>query len=102
MKAKKSIAHSDHLTEELRDPEYAKTYLLGAIEEYAEDGDQAFFLSCLRDVVEAQMGFTELSHRTGKARQALYRSIAPEGNPTLDTVFAVLRAVGVIGKAKST
>lgn len=102
MKTKKSIPYNEHLSKELRDPDYAKAYLLGAIEEYSEDGDQAFFLSCLRDVVEAQMGFTELAHRTGKARQSLYRAIAPGGNPTLDTVFAVLRAVGVVGRVKAS
>ncbi len=82
----------------LSDPEDARIFLIDALEAYQEDGDQAAFLQCLRQVVEAQMGFTELSRRTGKSRQHLYEALSANGNPRLDTMLAILSAVGVLQK----
>lgn len=80
----------------LSDPDEARVFLTDALEAYQEDGDQPAFLQCLRQVVEAQMGFTELARRTGKSRQHLYAALSAKGNPRLDTMLAILRAVGVL------
>ncbi len=80
----------------LSDPKEARLFLIDALESYQQDGDQAAFLQCLRQVVEAQMGFTELARRTGKSRQHLYAALSATGNPRLDTMFAILSAVGVL------
>ncbi len=82
----------------LGDPEDARVFLVDALEAYQQDGDQAAFLQCLRQVVEAQMGFTELARRTGKSRQHLYAALSANGNPRLDTMLAILSAVGVLQK----
>ena len=84
----------------LSDPDEARIFLLGAIDEYQEDGDHTAFLLCLRQVVEAQMGFTELARRIGKSRQHLYEALSAKGNPRLDTVLAILKAVGVLYRSK--
>lgn len=82
----------------LKDPAEARLFLLDALDAFHEDGDQPAFLQCLRQVVDAQMGFTELAKRTGKSRQHLYEALSAEGNPRLDTMLAILSAVGVLQK----
>ena len=98
MKRKASRPHSEFHMEYLSDPEDARRYLEVAIEEYQKDGDQAAFLLALKDVVEAQMGFTELARRTGRGRSTLYEALSPNGNPRLDTMLAILDALGILKK----
>ena len=38
---------------------------------------------------------TGLSEKTGVAREALYKALGKDDNPTLDTLLAVTRALGV-------
>ncbi|HFH4259277.1 addiction module antidote protein, partial [Pseudomonas aeruginosa] len=40
-------------------------------------------------------GMTELAKETGLAREQLYKSFSERGNPTLKTMLAVMRALGV-------
>ena len=37
----------------------------------------------------------QLARETGLSREALYRSLSEEGNPTLDTLLKVTRALGL-------
>ena len=46
-------------------------------------------------VVARAKGMTDLSNKTGIAREQLYKSFSGEGNPTLRTMFRVLDALGV-------
>jgi probable addiction module antidote protein len=43
---------------------------------------------------------TEIARETGLSREQLYRSFSERGNPTLKTMIAVMRAVGVDMTAK--
>lgn len=54
--AKKLRNHDEVLLEQLQNAEMAKAYLEVAFEEYEQDGELAFFLKALRNVVEAQFG----------------------------------------------
>jgi len=38
---------------------------------------------------------TEISRKSGLSREQLYRSFSERGNPTLKTILAVMRALGV-------
>jgi len=40
-------------------------------------------------------GMTALANETGLSREQLYRSFSEQGNPTLKTMLAVMRALGV-------
>lgn len=82
-----------HLLEKLRDPETARSYLQVAIEDYEQDHDREEFLLALRDVAEAQGGLARLAKETGIARQSLYKTLSPKGNPRLDTLLSVLSAL---------
>jgi probable addiction module antidote protein len=86
--------YEDTLRERLTDPEYARVFLDVALEEYEKDGDQDAFLLALRDVVEAQGGVGKLAKETHLNRQNLYKALSEEGNPRLETVGAILHALG--------
>jgi probable addiction module antidote protein len=45
-------------------------------------------------VVARAKGTTKIARETGLAREQLYRSLSEEGNPTLETTLAVLKAIG--------
>ncbi|MCH4563670.1 putative addiction module antidote protein [Halomonas sp. EGI 63088] len=59
-----------------------------------ETGDAAYIAKALGVVARAR-GMTELSRETGLSREQLYRSFSEQGNPTLKTMLAVMRALGV-------
>ena len=59
-----------------------------------EEGDAADIRAALSNVARAR-GMTGLSKETGVAREALYKALGKDGNPTLDTLLAVTRALGV-------
>ena len=59
-----------------------------------EEGDADDIRAALGAVARAR-GMTGLSKETGVAREALYKALGKEGNPTLDTLLAVTRALGV-------
>lgn len=59
-----------------------------------QDGDAAHIARAL-GVVARSKGMTEIARRTGVGRQALYGALSNEGNPTLETLTAVLAALGL-------
>ena len=91
---KKYRQFEDTLKERLADPEYAKDFLDVSLGEYEQDGNREAFLRALRYVAEAQGGITKLALQTNLNRQNLYKALSEEGNPRLETVGAVLHALG--------
>ncbi|MBF0097270.1 MAG: putative addiction module antidote protein [Magnetococcales bacterium] len=88
---KASVSHMDALVQELRDdPELAKEYLQAAM----EDEEEPAVLLALRHVAEAY-GMPKVAETAGIHRESLYRALSPKGNPTLRTLMAVLKAVGL-------
>lgn len=59
-----------------------------------EDGDPAVIRSAFNDVARAR-GITALARESGVARETLYKAFAEGGNPTLDTLMKVTKALGV-------
>jgi probable addiction module antidote protein len=59
-----------------------------------EEGDADDIRAALNNVARAR-GMTGLSKESGVAREALYKALGKDGNPTLDTLLAVTRALGV-------
>lgn len=68
-----------------------------AIEVFMADafqtGDAAHIAAALGVVARAK-GMTELASKTGLSREQLYRSLSADGNPTLKTTLAVMKAIG--------
>lgn len=71
--------------EKLSDPKRAATYLKAALESSTED-----FFYALKNVIQAHQ-VSEVAKKAGVKRESLYRV----GNPTWDTLKAVMQAVGV-------
>ncbi len=59
-----------------------------------EEGNADDIRSALGNVARAR-GMTGLSKEIGVAREALYKALGKDGNPTLDTLLAVTRALGI-------
>jgi len=76
------------LHERLQDPDHAVSYIRAA----AEDSMEAFLLA-LRDYVEATQGMSKLAELSDKNRENLYRMLSEEGNPRLDSLWAVTNAL---------
>jgi len=74
---------------------FAIEYLKAALEELDDPDNRAAGLFALLDVAEAYGGFGAVAAQAGISREALYRSLSPKGNPTLKTLLAVLKSVGM-------
>jgi probable addiction module antidote protein len=81
---------------ELRaDRERAVEYLKAAMESLDNPDDRAGGLLALRTVAEAYGGLGAVATEAGLSRESLYRALSPKGNPTLKTLLAVLKTVGM-------
>lgn len=58
-----------------------------------EDGDPALIAAALGDAARAR-GISSMAKDTGLTRETLYRALSREGNPTLATLAAVVKALG--------
>jgi probable addiction module antidote protein len=59
------------------------------------------YISHALGVVARAKGMAEIAEQTGLSREQLYRSFSKQGNPTLKTTLAVMRALGVELTAKT-
>ena len=64
------------------------------LEAAMEGNDPKHIALALGDVARSQ-GMTEVAKKTGLGRQALYTALSENGNPTLDTLLKVTKALGV-------
>ena len=91
-----AISHHEREVAELRaDRELAVEYLKAAMESLDDPNDRAAGLLALRTVAEAYGGLGAVATEAGISREALYRALSAKGNPTLKTILAVLKAVGM-------
>ena len=74
----------------LRTPEARAAYFDALL----ETGDASFIAHGLGDLAKA-IGVTEFSRQTGISREAIYKGLAPGGNPTLDTLTKAAKALGL-------
>ena len=63
------------------------------LEEAFAEGDPALIASAIGDVARAR-NMTAIARETGLTRETLYRAFSPDGNPTLSTLSAVVKALG--------
>lgn len=64
------------------------------LDAYLEDGTPEELLRAVNTVAKSR-GMSELARQTGISREALYRAFSDTGNPTLDTLLRVMKALGV-------
>lgn len=93
---KGAVSHHEAELAELRaDRELAVEYLKAAMESLDNPDDRAAGLLALRTVAEAYGGLGTVATEAGISRESLYRALSPKGNPTLKTLLAVLKTVGL-------
>lgn len=91
-----AVSHHEREVSELRaDRELAIEYLKAAMESIDDPDDRAAGLLALRTVAEAYGGLAHVAAQAGISRESLYRALSAKGNPTLKTILAVLKAVGM-------
>lgn len=91
-----AVSHYDREVAELRaDRELAVEYMKAAMESLDNPDDRAAGLLALRTVAEAYGGLGAVAAEAGISRETLYRTLSAKGNPTLKTLLAVLKAVGM-------
>ena len=64
------------------------------LEAAMEGNDPKHIASALGDVARSK-GMTALAKKSSLGRQALYNALSENGNPTLETLIAVLGALGL-------
>jgi probable addiction module antidote protein len=90
------VSHHEREVEELRaDKNFAIAYLQAAMEALDNPEERAGGLIALRAVAEAYGGLGAVAAQAGISRESLYRALSPKGNPTLKTLVAVLKTVGL-------
>jgi probable addiction module antidote protein len=65
------------------------------LEALLEDGDSRVITIGLRELAESVGGMAVIAERTGLSRETLYRTLSERGNPRLDTLSALLQAMGL-------
>jgi probable addiction module antidote protein len=64
--------------------------------------EDAGYIAHALGVVAGAKGMAQIAAETGLSREQLYRSFSENGNPTLKTTIAVIKALGVELAAKPT
>ena len=85
----------DNLEEDYfrRHPHEVDAYLSEIFDEYAQGGNSASLLASLRVVAKVK-GISALAIETGMSRQGLQKALSSRGNPRLDNINAIIRALG--------
>ncbi len=81
--------HEFDLADLLKTDEAIEVFLSDAF----ETGDARHIASALGVAARAK-GMTKVARETGLAREQLYKSLSENGNPTLETMLAVMKAIG--------
>lgn len=68
--------------------------IVGYLSEAMTIGDQALIVHALNTVARAR-GMTQIAKDAGIKRQALYKSLGENGNPTLTTLLGVIKSLGL-------
>lgn len=78
------------VAEHLDNEEDIRLYLEAAF----EDGDSAIIKHAIAAVARAR-GISDIAKQAGISRAGVYRALSDEGNPTLDTLSAILGTFGM-------
>ena len=89
-------SHHEWELQELReDRKFAAALLQVAMESLDNPDERGGGLLAIRAVAEAYGGLGAVAAQAGISRESLYRSLSPKGNPTLKTLVAVLKTLGL-------
>jgi probable addiction module antidote protein len=80
------------VAKQLRTPKEMAAYLEAWLVEAPDDA--AGISRALGDIARA-VGMSKVAKQSGLSRESLYKALGENGNPSLDTILRVARAVGV-------
>lgn len=80
--------------EDLDTPEAISVFINEALKT-----DDAAYIAHALGVVARAKGMSGIAREAGLSREQLYRTLSSEGNPTLKTTLAVMKALGISLKA---
>jgi probable addiction module antidote protein len=97
LKFSPSVDYHDELMTFLKDQSNAVEYLNAALEESlkGDEESRALFLRALKNIAEAQGSISDLAKRSHICRESIYRILSPNGNPEMQTLAALLGALGL-------
>ncbi|NYT38847.1 addiction module antidote protein [Allopusillimonas soli] len=88
----RSRTHDNAMAEMYRnDPALALDVINGIL----EDGEQAELLTVLRQLTQAFGGVQAVAEQACLNPTQLYRTLSPKGNPALNSLTAILKAMGL-------
>ena len=88
----KSRSHDDAMAELFRsDPTLALEVINGIL----ADGDQTELMAVLRQLAQAVGGVQSVAEQAHLNPTQLYRTLSPKGNPALNSLTAILKAMGL-------
>jgi probable addiction module antidote protein len=58
-----------------------------------EDGDMEYLLKIMGDIARSE-GMSQIARELGVTREGLYKSLAPAGNPSFETILKLLDILG--------
>ncbi len=80
------------VAKQLRTPKEVAAYLEAWLVEAPDDAPG--IARALGDIARA-VGMSKVAKQSGLSRESLYKALSKDGNPSLDTILRVARAVGV-------
>jgi len=93
---KRTSSYNSWQSEKLANPETAAAYLSAAISDSPE-----MFRKALRNVAQSRQ-MARVAREAGVTRESLYRATSDVGNPTLDTLASVLKALDLKMEVRTT
>jgi probable addiction module antidote protein len=95
-----SVSHDETMAEIYRDdPSYAVATLNSILED--EDAMPGELLIVLRQMAKAHGGVQAVAEKAELNPTQIYRTLSAEGNPSLNSLIAILRAMGMQLAVKS-
>ncbi|MEQ1929256.1 MAG: addiction module antidote protein [Parvularculaceae bacterium] len=78
--------------EYLDTPEKIAAYIEAILD---EDGDDPAFIRKALNVAARAKGMSEVARAANMDRASLYKALSEEGNPSMETVLKVVKALGI-------
>ena len=69
-------------------------HVIELLNDALESGEAGYLVAALKAVIRSKC-MTMIAEKSGVKRQALYRSLSEDGNPTLGTLLSVLGAMNL-------
>ncbi|MCL2881197.1 MAG: putative addiction module antidote protein [Treponema sp.] len=72
----------------------SKEAIIAYLEAALEENDTELLFLIISDIARSK-GMSKIARELGVSREGLYRSLAPSGNPSFDTVLKLLDLLGL-------